>query len=182
VRLRAAAVSLCVLAAAGCAVHAGGSSPGVWLLGLGAVAVLATGLTLRRSSAIVVSSLLLVAAYAWGSAAGATGGVDVAAPLYGVCLLGMAELGFLAVGIPMLAQADPRALSRYARSLALVALAALVMGELFAIVAGVTEPGSRLLFLAGAAAAVVSVAVVTRLALGLTRVSARPAERGSSFG
>jgi hypothetical protein len=180
VRPLAAALAVCAVAGIVDVVHAGGSWPLVLMLGVIAVAVLATGLTRRRASTIVVSGALLIAGYALGNAPGDA--VDPFAPLYGSGLLLMAELSFLTLATPVLPWKDASTRSRYVRSVAAVALGSLVVGEMLVIVAGVTQAGTRGLLFAGAAAAVACVAVLTRQALSLTRLSPAPQDGGAPAG
>jgi hypothetical protein len=180
VRPLAAALAVCALAGIVDVGHAGGSRPLALMLGVIAVAVLATGLTRRRASAIVVSGALLIAGYALGNAPGDA--VDPFAPLYGAGLLLMTELSFLTLATPVFPREDSSARSRYVRSVAAVTLGSLVVGEMLVVVAGVTQAGTRGLLFAGAAAAVASVAVLTRLALSLTRASPAPQHGGSPAG
>lgn len=167
----AASLALCGLAGITATAHAGGAWRTVVLLGLVAVAVHAAGLHSRRFTAVVVSGALLIAAYALGSA-GATESVDPLAPVYGVCLLLMAELGFLALAIPMGLSGDPRARLRYVRSVTVVVLASLAFGEALVIVAGAIGSGAQVMLLAGAVAAVAIAGTLERLALGHLRDSA----------
>ncbi|HEY6377659.1 MAG TPA: hypothetical protein VI316_00605 [Candidatus Dormibacteraeota bacterium] len=163
-----ASLALCGLAGVAATAHAGDAWRTVVLLGLIAVAVQATGLRSRRFAAVVVSGALLIAAYAMGSA-GATDAVDPLAPAYGVCLLLMAELGFLALSIPMGLSGDPQARRRYLRSVTVVVLASLAFGEALVVAAGAIGSGAQLMLLAGAAAAVAIAGTLERLALASLR-------------